>query len=238
VKVSDYVVNQYEHHRKTEGPVSAWQKAREDFITNNPGSAKDVEQSWKSASGNALEKIVLKEISKQIEQIQKQQQQSEACTGLKVYPWNQLPAEIRRGILSEQVWKPGTVEHVSVESKVDIVVVKQSTEERIERVVAVYSSKVSVAERYQQDLFWVERFRERRIRFCFATIDESFVEYATNPPKQLQNQEDSAKKNIMLASALYDRIYLFTDQPILNETRVLRTVAEIGQDLLRWCDEL
>jgi len=221
VKVSDYVVNQYEHHRKTEGPVSAWQKAREDFITNNPGSAKDV-----------------KEISKQIEQIQKQQQQSEACTGLKVYPWNQLPAEIRRGILSEQVWKPGTVEHVSVESKVDIVVVKQSTEERIERVVAVYSSKVSVAERYQQDLFWVERFRERRIRFCFATIDESFVEYATNPPKQLQNQEDSAKKNIMLASALYDRIYLFTDQPILNETRVLRTVAEIGQDLLRWCDEL
>ncbi len=150
---------------------------------------------------------------------------------LRVRGWSEIPEPIRTGVLAEQVWKPGTVESVSIPSQVDIAVTCESAQNQITRVVAVYSCKTSAAERFQQDFFWIQRFRERRIRFCFATLDESFIKHATNSPPS------SPPKSVTFASALYDRVYLFTDQQIFQEPQVFRPVSEMGADVERWYRE-
>lgn len=228
---SDLIVDTYERFRSQPlPPREAWNKTYQDWIQQNPTGAVDTQQSWKSASGKAFEAIILKEIERQVGSL------VSAPSGtslLKVYSWEKLPIPIKEGILAAQVWKPGTIESVTVPSQVDVVAVLE-TDGKIERVVAVYSCKTSTAERYQQDLYWAERFRERRIRFCLVTLEDKFIEYATTPQSA---ENPNRRKDIPLASALYDRIYLLTDEPIQREPQVFRPLSELGSDLEQWSKE-
>lgn len=228
---SRLIKSQYEEFRKNGlSPQQAWDNTYEYWTEQNPTNAEDPQQSWKSASGKAFELIVLSEIEQQVASL------TSASTGtipLKVYSWGSLPKNIQTGILAAQVWKPGTTESVTVPSQVDVVVVVE-TPAGIQRVIAVYSCKSSTAERYQQDLYWAERFRERRIRFCLVTLEKNFIQYATSPEA---SEDASRRKDIPLASALYDRIYLLTDEPIYREPQVFRPLTELGNDLNRWSEE-
>lgn len=116
---------------------------------------------------------------------------------------------------------------------VDVVVASGESKEHLNRVVAVYSCKSSLAERYQQDLFWAQRLRERRIRFCLVTLDGRCIQYAT----AAEPSQDTGK-SLRLAIALYDRIYLFTNSDVKNESQVFRQVESLREDLRRWSEPL
>ncbi len=143
--------------------------------------------------------------------------------------WDELEAWLREGILAERIWLKGELrEPVTVPSQVDIAAL-QIHESEIVRIVAVYSCKSSAAERFQQDLFWAERLRGRGIRFCFVTMDEQFLRYA------LEGKGRQAK-GIRLAQALYDRVYLFTDQPSHYGGAVFQPITQVAEDLAKWME--
>ncbi|MEJ5252598.1 MAG: hypothetical protein HPY54_12055 [Chthonomonadetes bacterium] len=223
---ADRIVKRYSEERENgqKSPSEAWRATYDWWIASNPTGKGDPSQSWRSASGKAFEKIVHKELKLQIASLP---------VALHVFSWSELDAEIQQGVLAERVWKPHSLkEPVIVPSMVDLVVASGESKEKLSHVVAVYSCKTSLAERYQQDLFWAQRLRERRIRFCLVTLDEECTTYAT-----AQTSPD-AGKSLRLAVALYDRIYLFTDDAVRHEPQVFRQVAQLGSDLCRWSEVL
>lgn len=225
---AEHIVDCYKQKRDSGmPPIDAWEATYRWWIQENPTGKGDPFQSWKSASGKAFERIVIAELSRYV---------GEMPSPLRVFAWSEIDENIQQGVLAERVWKPGDLKQpVVVPSMVDVVVGCGKNEEELDRIVAVYSCKTSLAERYQQDLFWAQRFRERRIRFCLVTLDEACVRYATTGTGL-----DAGKtgKSLRLAVALYDRIYLFTPDPIRNDPQVFRRIEDLVEDLRRWSEAL
>ncbi|MCS7300603.1 MAG: BsaWI family type II restriction enzyme [Fimbriimonadales bacterium] len=147
---------------------------------------------------------------------------------LEVRRWSEIQHKLVKRILSETLWLRGELqEPYTAESQVDFVATELSGDTPV-RVVAVYSCKASLRERFQQDLYWAEKFRGRGIRFCFVTLDNDGVLLRAVATGKLHS------KQAKMAAALYDRIYLLTDEPIQYFTRVFRTVDALVEDLKQW----
>jgi hypothetical protein len=205
-------------------PTQAWAQLKSEYTAQFKLSRRtpsgDAAQSWKSASGNAFEEIVWQEFSAQ-------------CQGLKdlqVAQWHAIPASLKEP-LSERLWVRGEIQAVTAESNVDFVAYETDASNIPRRIIAVYSCKVSLRERFQQDLFWAERLRGRGIRFCFITLDNDGVLTEAAAEGKLTSKQAS------MSVAMYDRIYLFCNESeIQHYTRIFRTVDRLGEDLKRWLE--
>jgi len=200
-------------------PTEAWVRLKEEYIAQCDPQ-RDAEQSWKSASGRAFEDIVLQEFTAQLVDSQ----------SLKVVQWKNLPKSLKNP-LSERLWVRGEILPVTAESNVDFVAYEVGVDDAPNRIIAVYSCKVSLRERFQQDLFWAERLRGRGIRFCFITIDNDGV------LTKAVITGDLSSKQAGMSVAVYDRIYLFCEESEIHHyTRVFRSVNRLGEDLKKWQD--
>jgi len=205
-------------------PKQAWEQLKneytEQFKLSQRTPSGDAAQSWKSASGKAFEDIVWQEFASQ-------------CQGLKdlqVAQWHAIPASLKEP-LSERLWVRGEIQAVTAESNVDFVAYETDASNIPRRILAVYSCKVSLRERFQQDLFWAERLRGRGIRFCFITLDNDGVLTEAAAEGKLTSKQAS------MSVAMYDRIYLFCEESkIQHYTRIFRTVDRLGEDLKRWLE--
>ena len=199
-------------------PKQAWEQLKSEYTAQF--SSGDAAQSWKSASGNAFEEIVWQEFSAQ-------------CQGLKnlqIAKWHAIPDSLKEP-LSERLWVRGEIQSVTAESNVDFVAYESDPNDAPRRIIAVYSCKVSLRERFQQDLFWAERLRGRGIRFCFITLDIDGV------LTEAAATGDLTSKQARMSVAVYDRIYLFCNESeIQHYTRIFRTVDRLGEDLKRWLE--
>ena len=199
-------------------PKQAWAQLKREYTAQF--SSGDAAQSWKSASGNAFEEIVWQEFSAQ-------------CQGLKnlqIAKWHAIPDSLKEP-LSERLWVRGEIQSVTAESNVDFVAYESDPNDAPRRIIAVYSCKVSLRERFQQDLFWAERLRGRGIRFCFITLDNDGVLTEAAAEGKLTSKQAS------MSVAMYDRIYLFCNESeIKHYTRIFRTVNRLGEDLKRWLE--
>lgn len=203
----------------------AWTDLHEWSVTTGPGRQKsDPEQSWKSSSGRAFEHIATRIIVDQVSA-------SRLASLIRIVRWDEADHEIQHGILAEPVWPKGKIKEFEiVESKVDVIALAVENEHPY-RIVSVYSCKSSVAERYQQDLFWAEKIKGRGIKFCFVTIDAGFIRHATTGH---QSGAAGKGKTLPLAQAIYDRIYLLADHPIVTDTLVFRKIETVIDDLELW----
>jgi len=202
----------------------AWAELHDWYVTSGPGSQKtDPDQSWRSSSGRAFEHIAVRLIHAEVSS-------GRLASLIRIVRWDQLDCQIQRGILAEPVWPKGNITQSEIaESKVDVIALAVENG-RPYRIVSVYSCKSSVAERYQQDLFWAEKIKGRGIKFCFVTIDEDFVRHATTVIAA-----GAAKgKTLPLAQAVYDRIYLLTNETIITDSQVFRRVETVVEDLDLW----
>jgi hypothetical protein len=205
-------------------PTQAWARLKSEYTAQfrkrKRKQSGDAEQSWKSASGKAFEDIVRQEFTSQ-------------CQGLKdlqVARWHEIPASLKEP-LSERLWVRGEIQAVTAESNVDFVAYETDASNIPRRIIAVYSCKVSLRERFQQDLFWAERLRGRGIRFCFITLDNDGVLTKAAARGKLTSKQAS------MSVAMYDRIYLFCNESeIQHYTRIFRTVDHLGEDLKRWLE--
>jgi hypothetical protein len=203
-------------------PKQAWAQLKSEYAKQfrKRKQSGDAAQSWKSASGKAFEEIVWQEFSAQ-------------CQGLKdlrVARWHEIPDSLKEP-LSERLWVRGEIQAVTTESNVDFVAYETDASNIPRRIIAVYSCKVSLRERFQQDLFWAERLRGRGIRFCFITLDNDGVLTKAAARGKLTS------KQARMSVAMYDRIYLFCEESkIQHYTRIFRTVDRLGEDLKRWLE--
>jgi hypothetical protein len=219
-KASEQIVDKFWTLLKSNNdPMAAWREVHCWWLQSGHS-----EQSWKSASGAAFERIAQQYVLQLVDADPRLKEQVE------IKRWNELERELQEGILAERVWQKGELrEPVIAPSEVDMVALQVEGKE-IRRVIAAYSCKSSAAERYQQDLFWAERLRGRGIRFCFVTLDEVFLRYA------LRGGE--ASKGVRLAMALYDRVYLFTTEELHHGTAVFQPINNIADDLAKWLEVL
>jgi len=203
--------------------TAAWQATREWFeqAVRDEGG-KSGTQGWRSVSGRVFEMACRATIEDGLKA-------SGQALPLAIKLWQQIPTEIRDGVLSERVWGKGSIHQPSiVQSYVDIIAAIADEKDNVESILAVFSCKTSVRGRYQQDLFWVEKLRARGIRFCFVTLDPAFLRYATSGGQR------TPSRTITLASAMYDRIYLFTEEEIDPAQRTFRPISEAAGDLASW----
>jgi hypothetical protein len=202
-------------------PTQAWAQLKAEY-TAQCGPEKDAEQSWKSVSGNAFENIVLQMFTTQLGDLQSLKQ------SLKVVQWKSLPEQLKEP-LSERLWVRGEIRPITVESKVDFVAYEVRDGDIPKRILAVYSCKVSLRERFQQDLFWAGRLRERGIRFCLVTLDNDGDLTTAATTGVLSSKEAE------MSVALYDRVYMFCKKSkIRYYTCVYRSVDRLVKDLVKW----
>lgn len=224
-RISDQLVTQFWQFVTHGSSYSeAWQRLRE--WSEEDGRRRgldDPTNGWRSASGRAFEAIARRLVTDAVTQ-------SALQTRVALYPWDEAPDWIRNGILAERVWPKDEVREPAIAlSMVDLIAVSVGTEGDPDRVLCVYSCKSSLAERYQQDLYWAEKLRARSVKFCLATIDQRFVEYATGVSNPIRDS-----KAITLGRALYDRIYLLTIEQITRSPRVFKRIEDVVQDLELW----
>jgi hypothetical protein len=207
-------------------PKQAWEQLKSEYTKQfrkrkrKRKQSGDAEQSWKSASGKAFESIVWQEFTSQCQGLQ----------DLRVARWHDIPDSLKEP-LSERLWVRGEIQAVTAESNVDFVAYETDASNNPRRIIAVYSCKVSLRERFQQDLFWAERLRGRGIRFCFITLDNDGV------LTEAAATGDLTSKQARMSVAMYDRIYLFCNESeIQHYTRVFRTVDRLCEDLKRWLE--
>lgn len=203
-------------------PTRAWAQMKEEYVSHfrQHTPSGDAEQSWKSASGKAFEDIVLQEFIAQCKGLE----------NLQVVQWSAISDALKEP-LSERLWVRGEIQSITAESNVDVVAYELDSGNVPKRIMAVYSCKVSLRERFQQDLFWAERLRGRGIRFCFITLDND------NVLTKAATTGDLSSKQASLSVAVYDRIYLFRNESeIRHYTRVFRAVDHLGEDLRRWLE--
>ena len=203
-------------------PKQAWAQLKSEYTKQfrKRKQSGDAPQSWKSASGKAFEDIVWQEFTSQCQGLQ----------DLRVARWHEIPDSLKEP-LSERLWVRGEIQAVTAESNVDFVAYETDASNIPRRIIAVYSCKVSLRERFQQDLFWAERLRGRGIRFCFITLDIDGV------LTEAAATGDLTSKQARMSVAVYDRIYLFrSESEIQHYTRVFRTVDRLGEDLKRWLE--
>jgi hypothetical protein len=199
-------------------PKQAWAQLKREYTAQFRSG--DAAQSWKSASGKAFEDIVQQEFTSQCQGLQ----------DLRVARWHEIDASLKEP-LSERLWVRGEIQPVTAESNVDFVAYETDASNIPRRIIAVYSCKASLRERFQQDLFWAERLRGRGIRFCFITLDNDGVLTKAAARGKLTSKQAS------MSVAMYDRIYLFCDESkIKHYTRIFRTVNRLGEDLKRWLE--
>jgi len=215
-----YFLDQLE---SVEDPAQAWISTRKWFEYNAmQAGKKDPTQGWRSVSGRVFENACKGVIQKALQKLR-------ARRNVQVMLWDEVPQNVKDGALSERVWVRNDIrEPQIVHSLVDVVTAIIGERGDITTIPAVFSCKTSVRERYQQDLFWAEKFRSRGIRFCFATIDDGFISYASG------NRTGSADKSITLSKALYDRVYLLTNQQITEDPEIFRPLDTVGADLKLW----
>ena len=203
-------------------PKQAWAQLKREYTKQfrKRKQSGDAPQSWKSASGKAFEDIVWQEFTSQCQGLQ----------DLRVARWHEIPDSLKEP-LSERLWVRGEIQAVTTESNVDFVAYETDASNNPKRIIAVYSCKVSLRERFQQDLFWAERLRGRGIRFCFITLDIDGV------LTEAAATGDLTSKQARMSVAVYDRIYLFCNESeIQHYTRIFRTVDRLGEDLKRWLE--
>lgn len=220
VETLRFFMQQYE---ATSDYSRAWVQTREWFEARARATGVDhPTQAWRSVSGKVFENACKRTIKKAVP----------AALGpheVRVMLWDEVPGEVRDGVLSERVWHRGNVRQPAiVPSLVDAVAATVDQYGKVEDIIAAYSCKSSVRERYQQDLFWVEKLRGRGIRFCFITIDEAFIKHASG------DGGTGSDKSLTLSKAMYDRIYLLTDRAIVIDTSVFRSLSEVASDIHNW----
>lgn len=216
-----WVVEQYNQERRQgKSAREAWEAIKRRFL--EAYTSGDAGQAWKNYSGRALEEIVKREFDSQI---------IETSIGARVMVkrWEEMNnAPLVKQILSETLWLRGELrEPYLAESQVDFIAIEHQNNSPL-RVLAVYSCKASLRERFQQDLFWTEKLRARGIRFCLITLDNDGVLQEAVAEGRLES------KQAKMAAALYDRIYLLSDEPIQHFQRVFRTIDALAEDLKRW----
>ncbi len=224
VKVSQQLIDKFwEYHKTTMNYSAAWELTHQWSLMEGANKGlKNPGQGWNSASGIAFENI-----SKDI--IIEQVRNSHLSATVSVQLWIEAPEDIKTGILSELVWPKGQISNPErAESNVDVVAMLNEGGKPV-RVISVYSCKSSTAERYQQDFYWAEKLKGRGIHFCFVTIEDSFVKYATS-----RTRPPLATKSVTLSQALYDRIYLLTEHTIVQNPSVFRSIDRVTNDLDLW----
>ncbi len=217
------LVQEYVQLRVQHAPRDAWAELKQRYLNvyRQKKPSGDAEQSWKSASGRAFESIILQEFTAQLS----------GNTRLAATRWNSLPRALKEP-LSERLWIRGELQSVTAESEVDITAYEVDANQTPQRIIAVYSCKVSLRERFQQDLYWAERFRGRGIRFCFITLDNDGV------LTKASSQGELSSKQARMSIALYDRIYLFCEESeIQHYRRVFRNIDRLIEDLERWREQ-
>ncbi|MCX7993538.1 MAG: hypothetical protein N2651_07690 [Fimbriimonadales bacterium] len=135
------LVEQYQEQR-TAGisPREAWLAVKEAFVRGYKKG--DAEQAWKNTSGSALEQIIQGEFSRQIHK-------QEMADILKVQHWRTIQDDLVKRILSENLWLRGELrEPYLAESQVDFVATEVDAGHPV-RVLAAYSCKASLRERFQ-----------------------------------------------------------------------------------------
>lgn len=207
------------------GAVQAWKEVEREFLQQYSGG--DAGQAWKSVSGKAFEKIV-QEIFRHL--VQKEV----SSPPLEIKQWKEIArVPVVKRILSEHLWVRGEIgEPYLAESQVDFVALalRDGTPHRV---VAVYSCKTSLRERFQQDLFWAERLRSRGIHFGFITLDQD-----SDFAKVIRDGDiEKASKSAKMGIALYDRVYLFVEEGrIQHFAHILRPVDHLLIDLKKWLE--
>lgn len=221
-----WVVEKFRDKRKTtDSAVQAWKEVEREFLQQYTGG--DAGQAWKSVSGKAFEKIV-HEIFRHLIQ------RETPPPPLEIKQWKEIVKNpVVKRILSEHLWVRGEIrEPYLAESQVDFVALALR-DGSPHRVVAVYSCKTSLRERFQQDLFWAERLRSRGIRFGFITLDQDgdFAEVIQD------GDIGKASKSAKMGIALYDRVYLFVEEGrIQHFAHILRPVDHLLIDLKKWLE--
>lgn len=239
---AEEVAEQYQTLRKGgTSPREAWLQLKGWFTQRYNKSEgdekqeKNIDQAWKSTSGKALELIVEDEFRRCLKEHSLKgkgdtHQFDEGDQGeMVVCRWKDVKDEMLRRILSEPLWIRGELrEPYLAESQVDFVAIEQR-DGKLFRVISVYSCKASSRERFQQDLYWVGKFRERGIRFCYVTMDSDGNLFKAASTGEVE------KKEVGMALALYDRIYLFVEDTDINHHKeVLRPVSALLEDIQLW----
>lgn len=167
------------------------------------------DQSWKSTSGKAFEKITIEIILEMVEQ------EEFIENGITASSFYNLNAR-KKQRLSHEFWRRCVDKKVYVSSEPDIVIYKNN------RPKVLVSCKSSLRDRVHMDLFWSGLYQRQGIKFTEVCAETSAEIGTCRNPRKPRN----------LAESIYDRLYIVNGD--IDFCEVVRPFSDLESDLRRW----
>ena len=169
----------------------------------------DFEQSWKSASGKAFEKIAITEALTVLS--------DDTFTNRNIIAkqWKDLTSEEKQD-MKVPFRKKCSGERIYLSNEPDIVIFRDN------RSVAILSCKSSLRDRVSIDLYWSDVNRRENRKFLVVSAE----------PKSKLGTHDDPKKPREIAECLYERLYIVNGDT--DYCDVVRPFSDLGDDLRSW----
>lgn len=185
-----------------------WHKAK-DVVRSKTVATTDFEQSWKSSSGKAFEKIAIEQV---LEILKKD---SFINAAVRAKRWAELTGDEHRA-LEVPLTRKCSGDRIDISNEPDIVIYKGN------RAMAILSCKSSLRDRVSIDLFWA------RVN---ADAGRKFLLVSAAPMEELGTHE-KPKKPRKIAECVYERLYIVNGNT--DYCDVVRPFRDIESDLMRW----
>ena len=209
---ADSIIQVFEEITKANSSMSfpdRWHKTKEIARTKLSNEKKDFEQSWKSASGKAFEKIAISQVLKVLTK------EIFIDSNVIAKRWFELTPDEKED-LEVQLRRKCGGDRVNISNEPDIVIFKSN------KAKAILSCKSSLRDRVNIDLFWAE-INSREGRKFLVVSASSTQELGTHK---------KPKKPRKIAECLYERLYIVNGDTDYCE--IVRPFKDLESDLTKW----
>lgn len=203
------IEDQYRLYKETHPESSfmeAWRDAKRHFRGTWTANDGDFEQSWKSASGGAFEKIVIDRVLNLL---------TSEFPEVVVKRFGEMSPQEKEDLQAKK-WRKCANSYTEITNRPDIVIFKGS------RPKVILSCKSSLRDRVSIDLFWAGVYQEKNIKFVVVSAESNLATH------------DEPNTHRTIAECVYERLYIVNGDT--NYCDVIRPFSEeeLRNDLTIW----
>ncbi|KKR47095.1 MAG: hypothetical protein UT82_C0003G0009 [Parcubacteria group bacterium GW2011_GWB1_40_14] len=181
-----------------------WHMVKDHFRNQLINSSTDFEQSWKSASGKAFEKLTIDQV---LVILDKEEFKAQNIVAKR---WSELTAS-EKDVMQVQKFRKCSNDYVSISNEPDITIFEGSVPK------IILSCKSSLRDRVSIDLFWSQIYHERNLKFIVVSAESKLGTHA---------EPNTHRKT---AECVYEKLYIVNGNT--DYCDVIRPFTDIESDL-------
>ncbi|OGN03283.1 MAG: hypothetical protein A2655_00435 [Candidatus Yanofskybacteria bacterium RIFCSPHIGHO2_01_FULL_43_42] len=184
-----------------------WHAVKTELKNKQSDNSTDFEQSWKSASGKAFEKLTIDQVLAILAKPEFKDQ------GIVAKRWSDLtPAE--KKTMEAQAFRKCSNKYVPISNEPDITIFKGAAPK------VILSCKSSLRDRVSIDLYWAGVYQQKNLKFIVVSAESKL------------GTHEKPNTHRKIAECVYEKLYIVNGNT--DYCDIIRPFTDIETDLKNW----